>query len=137
LIYILIKKGDLFDAERYAQVTNGNLRDKKNGINQESGAVAMGAYNLANVIFQQKGDLIKSEMLARESLRIESLINNSNHQSVGRACNLLAAILRAQGKYGDETRGLYERFLAISIRNNGPDGHNTAVGSYSLGIFHY
>jgi hypothetical protein len=28
LIHILIAKGDLFDAERYAQVTYGNLRDK-------------------------------------------------------------------------------------------------------------
>jgi hypothetical protein len=30
LIAISISKGDLFDAERYAQVTYGNLRDKKN-----------------------------------------------------------------------------------------------------------
>jgi hypothetical protein len=49
----------------------------------------------------------------------------------------LAAILRAQGKYGDETRGLYERLLAIFIRNNGPDGQNSAIGNYSLGLFHY
>eukprot|EP00596_Hydrurales_sp_CCMP1899_P001314 CAMPEP_0119035202 /NCGR_PEP_ID=MMETSP1177-20130426/2149_1 /TAXON_ID=2985 /ORGANISM="Ochromonas sp, Strain CCMP1899" /LENGTH=117 /DNA_ID=CAMNT_0006993173 /DNA_START=401 /DNA_END=751 /DNA_ORIENTATION=+ len=67
LINILIRKGDLFDGERYAQVTYGNLRDKKNGIDQESEAVATGAYNLANVIYRQKGDLIKAEELARES----------------------------------------------------------------------
>jgi hypothetical protein len=54
LINILIWKGDLFDAERYAQVTYSNLRDKKNGMDQESEA-----YNLANVILQQKGDMIK------------------------------------------------------------------------------
>jgi hypothetical protein len=36
LIDVLIKKGDLFDAERYVQVTYGNLRDKKNGIDQDS-----------------------------------------------------------------------------------------------------
>jgi hypothetical protein len=34
LIHILISKADLFDAERYAQVTYGNLRDKENGMNQ-------------------------------------------------------------------------------------------------------
>jgi hypothetical protein len=83
LIDILISKGDLYDAERYAQVTYGNLRDKKNGIDQESGVVADGASNLADVILQQNGDLIKAEELAREALRIRSLINDSNHQSVG------------------------------------------------------
>jgi hypothetical protein len=31
LIHVLIRKGALFDAECYAQVTYGNLRDKKNG----------------------------------------------------------------------------------------------------------
>jgi hypothetical protein len=57
LINNLIRKGDLFDAERYAQVTYGNLRDKKNGIDQESEAVVVeGAYNLADVIYRQKGD---------------------------------------------------------------------------------
>ena len=56
LIEILIEKGDLFDAERYAQVTYGNLRDKKNGIDQESELVAEGAFNLANVIDLLDGD---------------------------------------------------------------------------------
>jgi flagellar hook assembly protein FlgD len=78
LINILISKGDLFDAERYGQVTYGNLRDKKNGIDQESDTVAEGAYNLAHVIFRQDGDLINAEELARESLRITSLRNDSN-----------------------------------------------------------
>jgi hypothetical protein len=32
LIHVLIEKDNLYDAERYAQVTYGNLRDKKNGI---------------------------------------------------------------------------------------------------------
>ena len=129
LIRILIRKGDLFDAERYAQVTYGNLCDKKNGIDQESEVVVMGAYNLALVIYRQKGDSIKAEELARESLRIRSLINDCNHHRVGRTCNFLASILMAQGQLGDETRGLYERFLSISIRNEGPDGPNTASGN--------
>jgi hypothetical protein len=64
LIEILIMKGDLFDAECYAQVTYGNLRDKKNGRDQETEVVAMGEYNLANVIYRQNGDLIKAEEIA-------------------------------------------------------------------------
>jgi hypothetical protein len=88
LINILIEKGDLFDAERYAQVTYGNLRDIKNEINQESDEVAVGAYNLADVIFKQNGDSIKAEELARESLRIRTLKYGSDHLSVGRSCSL-------------------------------------------------
>jgi tetratricopeptide (TPR) repeat protein len=136
LIDVLISKSDLFDAERYAQVTYGNLRDKKNGIDQESEAVAEGAYNLADVIYRQDGDLIKAEELARESLRITSLLNDSNHYSVGRVCCLLASILDKQGQLGNETRGLYERFLANSIRNLGPDDPETASGNFNLGLFH-
>jgi hypothetical protein len=136
LIEVLIAKGDYYDAERYAQVTYGNLRDKKNGIDQESEAVAEGAYNLANVIYRQKEDLIKAEELARESLRIRTLIYDSNHSRVDFSCNLLARILDAQGKLGDETRGLYDRSLAISIKNAGPDGLNVATGNYNIGLFY-
>jgi tetratricopeptide (TPR) repeat protein len=136
LINILISKDDLFDAERYAQVTYGNLRDKKNGIDQESEIVALGAYNLADVIYRQGGDLIKAEELARESLRITSLINDSNHYSIGRACCLLASILMVKGQLGDETRGLFERCLAIYIRDFGPDGSNTADINFNLGLFY-
>jgi hypothetical protein len=48
----------------------------------------------------------------------------------------LARILKEQGQLGDETRGLFERFLAISIRNDGLDGSNTAAGNLNLGSFH-
>jgi tetratricopeptide (TPR) repeat protein len=136
LINVLIAKGDLFDAERYAQVTYGNLRDKNNGIDQESEAVANGAYNLADVLYQLEGDLIKAEEVARESLRIRTLIFDSNHIIVGLSCDLLASILSAQGKLGDETRGLYERSLAISIRNEGPDGACAATRNYDIGEFY-
>jgi hypothetical protein len=50
--------------------------------------------------------------------------------------NLLAHILEAQGKLGDETRGLYERCLAISIRNFGSDVSNTAIANQNLGKFY-
>jgi hypothetical protein len=136
LINILISKGDLFDAERYAQVTYGNLRDKKNGIDQESEAVAMGASNLADVIYRQKGDLIKAEELARESLRIRTLIHGIDDHCIGMSCNLLAGILKRQGQLGDETKGLYERCLATFILNFGPDGSISAAGNYNLGLFY-
>lgn len=44
MVDVLIRKGDLFDAERNAQVTYSTLRDKKSGMDQESALVAMGAY---------------------------------------------------------------------------------------------
>jgi hypothetical protein len=139
LIEILISKGDLYDAERYAQVTYGNLRDKKNDIDQEGEDMAKGAYNLANVIHEQNGDLIKAEELARESLRIRTLVygNNHNNDYFSVSCDLLAGILSAQGKFGDETRGLYERSLAITIRNQGPDGLHTAIGNFNIGAFYH
>jgi hypothetical protein len=48
----------------------------------------------------------------------------------------LADILRGQNQLGDETRGLYERFLAISIRNKGLDGSDTAAGNNNLGRYY-
>jgi tetratricopeptide (TPR) repeat protein len=137
LIRILIRKGDLFDAQRYAQQTYENLKDKKNGINQKSAELATGAYNLADVIYQQKGDLIKAEELGRESIRIGTLIFDDSHHSVGQSYYLLAGILREQGKLGDETKDLFERGLAISIRNVGPEGSNTAFGHFNLGRYHH
>jgi hypothetical protein len=44
--------------------------------------------------------------------------------------------LTAQSKLGNETRGLYERSLAISIRNEGPDGLNVATENYNIGEFY-
>jgi hypothetical protein len=57
LINCLVLKGDIVTAERFAEQTYQNLRDKKNGIDQESEMVAKGAFNLANVIHRQEGDL--------------------------------------------------------------------------------
>jgi hypothetical protein len=136
LIHILIMKSDLFDAERYAQVTYGNLRDRKNGIDQESELVAMGAFNLASVIYNQKGDLIKAEGLARESLCIRTLIYGSDHNNIDVICGLLAAILGSQGKLGDETKRLYECSLALSLRHEGPNGLNVAITNFNMGKFH-
>lgn len=133
LIYILITQGDLYNAERYAEITYSNLRDRKIGGYQEGEEVAIGAYNLASVIHQQNGDLRKAEELAREALRIRTLRFGSDHNNVGVTRDLLARILATQCKLGDETRRLLERSLAIFIRNTGKDGINTVVGNSNIG----
>jgi hypothetical protein len=138
LINSLIYQGDLLNAERFAEQTYQNLRDIKNGMDQEGEEVAMGAYNLADVILRQDdGDLIKGEKLARESLRIRSRLYGSNHHRIGTSTRLLSRILLKQGKLGDETKELFERSLAISVVNEGPDGLNTAGGNIAISQFHY
>jgi tetratricopeptide (TPR) repeat protein len=138
LINSLIHKGDLFNAERFAEQTYANLRDVKNGMDQEGEEVAEGAYNLAGVLLRQDdGDLIKAEKLARESLRIRSRLYGSNDHRIGSSSRLLGRILKKQGKLGDETKELLERSLAISVVNEGPDGPNIALGNIEIGNFYY
>jgi hypothetical protein len=138
LISSLIFQGDLFNAERYAEQTYQNLRDIKNGMDQESEEVAEGAYNLADVILRQvDGDFIKGEKLARESLLIRSRLYSSNHHGIGRNCALLGRFLMNQGKLGDETKELFERSLAICVVSEGPDGSNTAAGNIFIGLFYH
>jgi tetratricopeptide (TPR) repeat protein len=135
LIDCLTDKGDLCKAELYAQMTLDSLRDPQNRLDQQSEAVAKGYHGLANVIFEQRGDMEKAEMLARESLRIRVLINN-NDGFLGNSINLLSGILRIQSKLGSETKELFEQSLAISIRNYGPDGINTAIDHLNFGIYY-
>jgi tetratricopeptide (TPR) repeat protein len=137
LIACLIHNGDLFNAERFAQQTYENLRDRKNGMNQEGEEVAMGSYNLADVIYRQEGDLLKAEKLAREALRIRFLLYSSDEHMIGGSCDLLARILKSQGKFEDETKRLFERSLAIFIRMEGPDGANTAVVNINIGSYYH
>jgi tetratricopeptide (TPR) repeat protein len=137
LINCLIHNGDLFNAERFAQQTYENLRDRKNGMDQEGEEVANGSHNLANVIYLQEGDLLKAEELAREALRIRSLIHNSDDGMIGGSCDLLARILKSQGQFEDETKRLFERSLANYIRNEGPDGANTAILNINTGNYYY
>jgi tetratricopeptide (TPR) repeat protein len=135
LIDCLIHKGDLYDAERFAQVTLDSLKDPANKEDQESEAVAKGYYNMGRVINDQNKDLMRAEVLARESLRIRTQIYANDHY-VGFSSTLLADILRKQGNLGDEVKELYERSLAIDVKNGGPDGVNTAIGNTDLGHFH-
>jgi hypothetical protein len=135
LINCLIEQGDYPNAERFSEQTYSNLRDVKNGMDQEGEQVAECAYNLADVIFRQDdGDLIKAEGLARESLRIRT--QNCSY-GVGQSCILLAGLLKKQDKFGDETKELFERSLALFTINEGPDGMNTAVANIEIGLFHY
>jgi hypothetical protein len=102
LIECLIYKGDFFNAQRYAEQTYENLRDSKNGMNQEGEGVARGAHNLADVIFQNvnSADLIKAEGLAREALGIRDKFHCPYHFNVGRSCTLLAIILQRKMELG-------------------------------------
>jgi hypothetical protein len=106
-------------------------------MDQEGEEVAKGSYNLADVIQQQDGNLSKAEMLARESLRIRSLIYSSDDYRMGWNCSLLARILESQGKLEDETKRLLGRSSAIFIRNEGPDGANPAIANYNIGRYYY
>jgi tetratricopeptide (TPR) repeat protein len=136
LIDSLLRVRNFYDAERYAEVTYGNLKDHKNGMDQKSETIAQGAYNFAVAIFRKGGGLIKAERLAREALSIRSRLYSSDHHKLASSCSLLAQILRHQGKLGDETKELCERALAIHIRHQGPDGSNTAISNINLGAFY-
>mmetsp|Transcript_23972 Transcript_23972/g.23015 ORF Transcript_23972/g.23015 Transcript_23972/m.23015 type:complete len:135 (+) Transcript_23972:2-406(+) len=76
-------------------------------------------------------------MLARESLRIRTRVCGNDQVNVGPSCDLLARILTSQGNIGDEPMELFERCLAIDIKNEGPDGANTAISNFNLGIFYH
>jgi hypothetical protein len=137
LITCLTEKGDLGKAEIFAQVTLDSLKDPKNGLDQQSEEMARGYYDLAMVLNRDKGgDLVKAENLARESLRIRSLLYNDVHIYISYNTALLASNLMLQGKLGSETRGLFERSLAIIIANSGPDATNTAITCTKLGSYY-
>jgi tetratricopeptide (TPR) repeat protein len=136
LIECLIHAGDLFNAERFAQATLDSLKDPGNGLDQESEEVAKGYLCLGKVIHQQKGDLVKAEMLVRESLRIRSQLYCHDHYYVVHSVSLLAGILHSQGKLDYETKELYERSLTIYIKHYGPDGNNTAVANVKMVNFY-
>jgi hypothetical protein len=98
--------------------------------------MAQGCYNLGNVISTQQGDLVKAESLVREAYRIRVHLYGNDHYHVGLTAYLLANVLLRQNKDGDETKQMFECYLATTIRNEGPDGKNTASGNISLGCFY-
>lgn len=131
-----ILNGDLYDAERYTHLTLDSIKDPANKLDQEIEEVTVEHYNFRHVIFEQKGDLVKTEKLVRGSLRIRVLIHGKDHFYTGHSTGMLANILQCQGKLEDETKELHERSLAIDFRNSGPDSYNTAVRIGKLGDFH-
>jgi hypothetical protein len=40
-----------------------SLKDPANGLDQESEELAIGYYDLGNVIYKQQGDMVKAELL--------------------------------------------------------------------------
>jgi tetratricopeptide (TPR) repeat protein len=135
LIDCLIHMGDLDKAQLYAQLTLDNLKDPANKVDQESEACALGYYNLGNVIFRQEGDLVRSEMLIRESLRIRAQLNGPERYHVASSMGLLGKILNVN-KCGDEVKKLLLDSLAIYIEFEGPDGVNTKIANSNLGHFY-
>ncbi len=73
-------------------------------MDQESEGVAIGTFNIADVLFHQGEDFIEAEKLARESLRIRTQLYGPDHSKVGLGRQLLAINLKKQGKFGDETK---------------------------------
>jgi hypothetical protein len=137
LIQCLMHKGDLYDAERFAEATLDSLKDPANRLDQESEEVAEGYHNLANVINTQDGDFVKAEMLARESLRIRTRLYSNDHINVGLVSSLLANILMSQDNMGDETMELLECSLANQTKHYGPDGTNVVISNFNLGTFYH
>jgi tetratricopeptide (TPR) repeat protein len=136
LIECLKGMDDFEKARIFDQMTLDSLRDPGNGLDQESEEVARGYYDLTNVIFNVKEDIIKAEMLARESLRIKTQLYGNDAQYVGNCVGLLAQILSLQDKKGDETKEFFARSVAITKKHNGPDGFNTAATNNYMGRFY-
>jgi hypothetical protein len=138
LIECLNFKNDYSKAELYAQMTLDSLKDPANKVNQESGEVAKGYFDLGNVIHKADGDLVKAEMLVRESYRIRIGLRGGDRVDidVGHSCDLLGSILASQGKLDNETMELFERSSAVNIKNYGLDGTNTANSIVNFGMFY-
>jgi hypothetical protein len=85
---------------------------------------------------QFKLSLEKAERLSREAYRIRVKLYGNDHRLVGLTASVLAENLNSQGKSEDATMKLYKQSLAIHIRNEGPDGQNTAIGNIQLSLYH-
>lgn len=94
LIECLIEKGDLHNAERYAELNLASFRDSLNEEDQPGEEVADGYFDLGRVIAEQ-GDLVRAEELARESLRIRVRLNTNDHFSIGKL--IVMCFARTQG----------------------------------------
>jgi tetratricopeptide (TPR) repeat protein len=101
--------------------------------------IALGYHNLGKVLSNPDNDLKnleKAERLSREAYRIRVKVYGNDHKLVGLTSSCLAQILNLLGKSEEETMKLYKQALAIYIRNEGPDGVNTAVCNLQLGQYY-
>jgi hypothetical protein len=120
-------------------MTLDSLKDPMNGLDQQSEAVAQGYNDYATVMNRLNGDLVKAEKLAREALRIRSLIYQKNHYYIASSAQILSDILLSQDNVTQEAKDLQMRSLEIysRIENGGPDGLNAATASGNLGRYYY
>mmetsp|Transcript_25916 Transcript_25916/g.24753 ORF Transcript_25916/g.24753 Transcript_25916/m.24753 type:complete len:349 (+) Transcript_25916:481-1527(+) len=137
MIECLIHKGDLDKAQLFAEVMLGTLKDPANEVNQQSEELANGYYDLANVLCMLKGDLVKAEMLVRESLHIRSGLFDKDHPTIAISSDLLARILQKQGKVDCAAENLLLDALASDIEHYGRDGEKTGAGNFNLGNFYF
>lgn len=142
LIMALTNSGNYKDAERFAEQTLANLRDPRNGADPKSIQVADGAANLADAILRaylenkKDVDIVKAEKLAREALVLREKWCGRESTDLCKFISLLANVLMAQKKLGDETKGLFERTSSICLHHEGPYGSGTAGGYCNLGQFY-
>jgi hypothetical protein len=71
-----------------------------------------------------------------EKIDLSELISRVE-RDLKKGSDLLADILVAQGKQGDETKDVYERALAKALKHYGREGANTGQAYANLGNFYY
>ena len=141
LIECLIQLERFPQAEAYARITYESMIDPRNGIDPESDGVARGMQQLAYVCSRMAGegheaapDLIEeAHELIRKACRIMEELSSPN---LAICLETLGEVLIARGILTDETKGIFERVLAIYVDREGGGGHGTIQSLTSLGEFH-
>jgi hypothetical protein len=90
--------GDFDKAELYAEITYDNLRDEKNGTDQEVIEMAICAYILADVLHkkakkEKKGTTWRAGDLVREAIYIRIHIDGDDHIEMAFNFDLLADLM--------------------------------------------
>jgi hypothetical protein len=80
--------------------------------------------------------MIKAEELARESLRIRTLIFESDHNDIGISYLLCATIMEVQDNFSDEMRIFIEKALAIFTKD-GPFSINSGMGNMNIAQYYF
>lgn len=140
---VLSQAGEPENAEIFARICYEQLSLTQPAIDTESEELGNAAGSVASVIAQlihkngqDGGDIVEAEILARTALRIKERIYSLNHHETASSLSTLADILRVKGKHDGEVQALYERSLAIYVKDEGVDSHNTGILNYHLARFH-